>query len=323
MKLFINDWHENQDTFVAGIEENREYPVNEWIKFKDGKQIYLASIYVYHEFVMFFYICAADFIYEYTDYMAYEAPKTNRDWVQKPRRGGFAHAFEYEINHMKNNQGGSSSCLPMPILDDILEEKMDEWTKMHDEEYDYLLGLMKERLPETLDGATLAFRKDCYAFEKPVDEIKHFAIFPYAHESHFHLIDKTFTMSFGCNDIKIEYSAGDTQSYVMPKELKVYDMRKLYNQRLLVISYLVPEKHRTFDFYLKDYLDANVADTAGNPIQIWLSHIDADDRLEDGYQRDAVLCEMHNDPEAEYDITLMWATDSIQHERHAVLEMTF
>ena len=361
MKLFINDWDGNTDTFAMGVEENREYPVNAWVALGDGKQIYLASVYVYDEFVMFFYIYTIDLMREYMEYTVYEIPKTNHDWAKQSRDRGTIISLEYEVNSLKSRQGSSGGCLPAQMPDDIPEEDMDAFTKMHYEEYDYLFELMKERIPKELKGSALAFRKDCYNFDEPVDKIERFAIFPYSYESYFHFIDKKFVMPFGSSDIKIEYPAGDAQSYVVLQELKVCDMleafeaqydemekahkesllewekrgkpanesvmsmeglRAFYDKRLLVISYLTPEEHRSFDFYLKEYLDAEL-DKSGTG-QVWLYSPDEDDKLENGlYKRSAVLCEMLGDPEAEYEITLMWAVDSMQNEHRAVFEMTF
>ena len=317
MKLFINDWDGDINTFVNDTVENKEYPVNKWITIGDGKQIYLASLYVYDEFVMFFYIYTIDLMREYMEHEVYETPKTNRDFARQSRGNKTLSSFEYEINHLKSGRGSSGGCLP---------------TKTHYEEYDYLLNIMKGRLPKELQGVTLAFRKDCYAFEKPVDEIKHFAIFPSNYEPHYHFIDKTFCVPFGSCDIKIGYPIGDARSYVVLRELKVYDMmqafeeqyedlREIYNKKLLVLSYLVPVEHRTFDFYLKEYLDAEV-DNSGSG-QIWLYNTDTNDNIQDGlYKRYAVLCEIHDTPKVEYEITLMWAVDSIKHERRAVFEMS-
>ncbi|MCL2399442.1 MAG: hypothetical protein FWC91_06840 [Defluviitaleaceae bacterium] len=361
MKLFINDWDGNRDTFVIGTEENREYSVNKWITTKEGKRIYLASVYVYDEFVMFFYIYVIDMMREYIEHTTYEMPKTNRDWAQQSGGRSYFSSFEYEVNHLKSKQGSSGGCLPTQMPDNIPAEKMDELTKMHYEEYDYLLGLMKGRLPTELKGVTLAFRKDCYAFDEPINEIKNFAVFPNSYEASYHFIDKTFTMPFGNSNIKIEYPVGNTQSYVILRELKVYDMldtfeeqyeefekahknalqdlekrenpvnedvismddlRTFYDKRLLLLSYLAPEEHRSYDFYLKEYLDAVVDNSPSSSGRIWFYNIDVDDRLENGlYKHNAVLCEMNEKPKAEYEITLMWAIDSVQHERKAVFEM--
>ena len=407
MKLFSNDWNTNQDNsvdklvtdkFASDKEENIEYPINEWITLWDGKQIFLASVYVYDEFVMFFYIYSIDLMREYIDHAIYEPPKTNRDWAKRSRGEKTTISFEYEVNNLKSKQGSSVGCLPMQMPDNIPKGDIDEFTKMYYEEYDYLLGLMKERLPEELKPemlrpeklkpekfksgnlkseklkpenlkskkfktekfktVTLAFRKDCYAFEEAVDKIEHFAIYPNNYEARYHFIDKTFTMPFGRNNIKIKYPAGGTQSYVSLCELKVHnmletfeeqyaefekahknalreweergspsnedvismdEMRRLYDKKLLVISYLAPEKHRTFEFYLNEYLDSEVS--FGNSGQFWLysTNTNTDDRLKDGlYKHDTVLCELQTGPKSEYEITLMWAIDSVQHERKAV-----
>ena len=341
MKRFINDWYGDVNTFVSDTEENAEYPVNKWLTLGDGKRIYLASLYVYDEFVMFFYIYAIDLVREYMKNNVYEAPKINRDWAKQSRGSKSFNSFEYEVNHLKSGLGGSWGCLPRQIDYEKSDEDSDGEIEIY--EYDYLLGLMKERLPDELKGVTLAFRKDCYAFEEPVDEIKHFAVFPNNYEPYYHFIDKTVNVPFGSCDIKIEYPVGDDQSYddqsygdqsyVVLRELKVYDMmqafdeqyediREFYDKRLLVLSYLVPVDHRTFDFYLKEYLDAEVDDD--NSGQVWLYSADASDSLQDGlHKRDAVLCEIHGSPESEYEITLMWAVDSFKHERRVIFEMSF
>ena len=320
MKLFINDW--GGGTFVNDTQENKEYPVNKWLTLGDGKQIYLASLYVYDEFVMFFYIYAIDLMREYMEQEVCEIPKTNRDFIKQPRGSKTLNLFEYEVNHLKSGRGSSGGCLP---------------TQTHYEEYDYLLGLMKERLPKELKGAALAFRKDCYAFEKPVDEIKNFAIFPSNCETRYYFIDKTLSVPFGSCDIKIEYPVGDASSYIILQGLKVYDMmeafdeqyddlREFYDKRLLILSYLVPAEHRTFDFYLKEYLDAEVDNGGLN--QIWLYNADTSNSFDDSskgglHKRDVVLCEIDDSTKSEYEITLMWAVDSLEPERKAVFEMSF
>jgi|GEM_PF-3774487 len=311
MKLFINDWDGSIDKFVPNTEENREYPIDKWITFGNGKRSFLASVYVYDEFVMFFYIHTIDLVQEYMEYTSYVAPKINRDWAAQPKKGNLMNMPNYEVNHLKSKQSRGGACLP---------------TQTYEEEYDYLFALTKERVPEELKGKTLAFRKDCLSFEKPVDEIKHFAIFPNKHESRYHFIDKTFTLPFGRSGIKIEYA----ESYVIIHELKIYnmleslkgqqyeeDLREFYDKNLLIISYSAPEEQRSFEFYLKEYLAAKVEDNLGGN-QIWLYSFDGDD----DDKRKSVLCEIKDSPQAEYEITLMWAIDSIQHERKAVFEMT-
>ena len=351
MKLFINDWDGNPHSFTRDLEENKEYPVNNWVSLPGGKRIYLASLYVYDEFIMFFYICALDLMREYMEHSTYVEPKTNRDWAKQPRGGKTFSSFEYEVNHLKSKRHNSGACLPTYAQSNISEEEM---------EYDYLHGLMKERLPQELQGLTLAFRKDCCSFEKAVNEVEHISIFPSGHEINYHFIDKTFTLPFGNNKLKIEYPIGETQASLIIQELKLYNMleafesqydelekankealqdwekrgspaneepinldelREMYDKKLLLLSYLVAEEYRSFEFYLKEYLDAEV--TNSNPLKYWLYIAGENDKQVDGlYKRDKVLCEVDDVVEREYEITLMWAVDSIKHEKRALFEMS-
>ena len=357
MKLFLNDWSGDRGTFVWDVEENREYRVDEWLWSGDGLGVFLASVYVYDEFVMFFYVGAIDVMREYLEHSVYEAPRTNRDWVVQPRGDRSFSSFKYVVNGLESRRGGGGACLPslpdMPLGDDV-----DEFTKMHYEEYDYLLGLVKDRLPAELRGVMLAFRKDCYSFEKPVDEIEHLAIFPNNHETNYYFVDKSFALPFGACDTRVEYLAGEVQSYVIFLELKVYDMlevfeeqyseikksyeesllaweergcpahegvvsldemREFYDKRLLVLSYLVPEEHRSLECYLKEYLDSEISTSSTG--SVWFYSADEDDKFVDGlFKRETVLCEMDDEAKNEYEITLMWALDSVQHERKAIFD---
>lgn len=359
MKLFINDWNGDRDSFIMNVEENSEHPINAWVTSGDGSRVYLASAYVYDEFVMFFYVYDRKYSCEYAEPAVFKISQTNRDLIARSPKNLYRMAFEYEANHLKAGRGSSGECLPRQKPENVPEEEPDEFFEMYFGEYDYLCDIMKDRLPEELQGLPIAFKKDCFSFAEPVNRIEHIAIFPSSHEVRRHFIDKTFTMPYGECEIKIPYLADGAQSYIILRELKVFDMlkafeehydefvkarensllelekskgkgnqtvmdldemRKYWDKRLLTLSYTRPEEKRSFEFYTTEYLNAKISSAAnGSTAVAYILSPDKDDRVLDGlYKGVSVLGEVNDTPNAEYEITLLWMSEPVGHERKAV-----
>jgi len=297
------------------IERSKEYPIDTWIRENSGRRIYLASAYVWDGSVTFLYV--------YDAALSNSAEENTVDF------------FEYEVNGLQAMEGNG-----------WLIDKLD-----NDKDSD-LYYLVKNRLPEELRSAGLAFFKWDASFAKPIDEIKNITIYPQTQETKRYLVDKAFTVPYGKCDIKIPYTINGQRSYIILRELKIVDMleefeknyeeikkarentlkewdekgkpwnqvlleldelRRYYDKRRLLLTYLKPEQSRSIEFYTAGHLNTGT---------IYIS-IDKNEMMDGLYKDIAVICEITGEPELEYEITLMFALEHIEYERKAVLRRDF
>ena len=271
------------------------------------------------------------------------------------------------------------------VAEEEFESKLNKSMDMLAGGYDYLHNLVEGRLPKQLQGEEIVFWKQCFSYVEPVKEINHIAIYPEKYKRNRHFIDKTFTIPLGDCDIKVPYSMGEEKSYFIVRELKVFDMleyfnenydkfkevhenslreweqngkpqnqsiielddiRKIYDKKLLMITYLKPEESHSFELYLTNYLNAVSHHIEGRPNLNFENEIEADkatfipqntlapvsfiiipdedDNIINGlFKSITALCEAPDKPNSEYEITLMWIHDSIERECKALFVAEF
>ncbi len=241
MKLFVNNWNIAMEDLAVGIEENREYPINAWVTDEEGKQLFLASAYVYDGFVMFFYMYDLNYERKPVEQVMRKPENTQRDVIENNRNAFnyYKLFFEYEVNGLKSGSGRPQDCTPsggymyVPKREESdLDDTM--WNLFYGE-YDYLVNLVKEtdRVPHELKGKELAFKKDSYAFEQAVEKLESLAIYPQTHNHKTCSINKTFTVPYGTCDIKVPYAdkQNGVESYFIVKELKLHDMLEEFDAK--------------------------------------------------------------------------------------------
>ncbi len=266
MKRFINDYNRGEKLSLENRDEKKEYPIGKWVTTEVGskKQDFLVSAYVYEDFVMFFYMydvnrdtsCGE----QKSELPQWKLPVTQRDlamWScdEEP----FSTFGSYELNHLTSLGGGSTYCVPNPHEDAPPESEWDDSMKMYFGEYEYLLNLVKEtdRVPEELKDKELAFRKDCFEFGKPIDEIHHIALYPHTHTFSTYFVGKSVTVPVGKCDIKVPYTMAKTgePSYFIIKELELHNMLEDFERDYDILK----ENHEKA---VKDYeenKDANIS----------------------------------------------------------------
>ena len=351
MKLFIHDWsfgieaHNNE----IPVEADKEYPINAWIELR-GERLYLLSVYLFKKCVMFLYVYERKGVQQHISPFptSTEAMNkwTNKDMILSRSTKGLNEIFTYNINHMSDLGGGGNDCFP-------------EYAQ---EEFAYLCDQTKDRLPEELQDTEILFRKFTINLESPLTELEHIAIYPPAHIYKTQLADKTFTVPYGKCNIKVPYSIGGEESYIIIKELKIHDLledfdknyskfeesyknsleeaeknglpsgqsimsldeiRTHYDKRLLMLCLLKPEEHRSFEIHTTEYLNTSVLASRRDSASFFTWAIDKDDNMQDGlYKYYHPLDEIKESPYSEYELTLMFATDSTKLEQKPIFEKT-
>jgi len=336
----------------------KEYPINTWITEEGGRRVYLMSAYLHDEHIEFLYIYDGSLCQAENDDLLIGPHKTNRDMIKhysKDSDRASIYTFEYEINDLQDVQSSGAAVYKLP--------KLYEEEENIDTEYEYLCDLVKDDLPEELKEAELVFWKTQVSLAATVEGIRNIAIYPQTYETKKYIIDKSVTIPYGECDIKIPYTADGEQSYIILRELKVLDMadefdkhydelkkarentlkeweaqgkpenqtvieldeaRQFYDKKILTLTFLKPDEARSFEFYETEHLNTEIFNSSkGHSTGCIFISSDKEEVADGLYKDTAVICEVAGAPKLEYEITLMRALESIEHEKKAILRKDY
>jgi len=217
-----NSSHE-KEAYIE-IEADNEQRIDAQFTTHNGIDVCLISSYFYDDLVMFLYAYKyIDFTRDNPDFDPHMS--TNRSMLDPARLncGLSRFYFKYKVNNQSpteksyHEELGSSSGWSAGV-------PTSNWPVLiRHNRFSYVFDLVNHRLPDKFRDTDIVFKADYLLFNKPVTEIKHIALYPPSNETKRFFLDQTFSLSIGKHDMKISYSVGGVQSYIIADELEVFD----------------------------------------------------------------------------------------------------
>jgi len=212
---------------IFGIEANKEYHINEWLLSPEKRRTYLVGVYIYDDFVAFFRMHKQDHCHEYKK----RSSNNNRSYMPPYEEKPIEIKFEYRVNHLTPTYGNSGGWViskdsELAFIPGRKTAQLEKWmfeSIPDNSKYDHLYSIMKEKLPPELLGEPLVFSVDCLRFGKPVTKLAHIGIYPHKRSSYMRFVSCTFTLPVGTHNIKVPFCVDGLWSYIIIKELEIFD----------------------------------------------------------------------------------------------------